>query len=170
MLNIAAAWDLRSSGLLRGADLELLTFRDNLSVQYSRTWTVWHLQMDCPETSVPINLRRITSLQNEDLIYTVAEAWNHCSSSLCFCLARWMSRLVAILAVKSIHIDKCLCKTGCIWWYTRAANLLEVRNLCHICGWYHLPYYIILPHYHVQQAWSTCTRATWNSIYNMKNE
>jgi len=85
--------------LLNGVDLKLPTFCDNLSVRYSRNWTAWHLQMGCLETSITIDLRRMTSQKSEDLICTVVEAWNHCSSSLCFCLTRWVSPLVAFLAV-----------------------------------------------------------------------
>ena len=31
----------------------------------------------CPETSVIINLRFVTSRKSEDLVYTAADAWNH---------------------------------------------------------------------------------------------
>jgi hypothetical protein len=52
--------DLRSSGMLRGVDWQLPTFRGNLSVPSSRAkqfmcWTAWPLNMipvGCPETSV----------------------------------------------------------------------------------------------------------------------
>jgi hypothetical protein len=36
----------------------------------------------CPETSVKINQRRLTSPKSGDLIYSVAEAWNHATFAL----------------------------------------------------------------------------------------
>ena len=58
-------------------DVTLRTF----VVTYRRysSWTAWPLKIEpigYPETSVNSNLRCVTCQNNEDLIYTAAEAWN----------------------------------------------------------------------------------------------
>ena len=73
----------------------LPTFRDNVSVpslrakQSSYSWIAWTLKLvptRCTETSVTSDQRWLTSKKNEDLIFTVTEAW---TDDKYFCVRCW---------------------------------------------------------------------------------